>query len=134
MVCIYCGSRTRITNSRAQKRQPGTWRRHRCTVCEAVFTSIERADYNTSLSLKDAASHIIPFDRDKLFISLYEACKHRRSAVQDAGELADTVIGSLLRHSQTSGLVSRAELVAAATTALRRFDSPACTHYAAYHR
>jgi len=135
MVCIYCGKQTRITNSRPQKRQSATWRRHHCTACGAIFTSLERVDYSSSLSFKDGESHIIPFDRDNLYLSLYESCRHRPSAIPDATALTDTVIAKLLARNQTpAGLVTRNELVAVVVTALQRFDRVACTHYAAYHR
>ena len=134
MVCIYCGQDTRITNSRLQKRQSGTWRRHQCKSCSAIFTSLERVDYGSSLSFKNASSHIIPFDRDNLYISLYEACKHRPSAIEDATALANTIIMKLLTNSRSPvGLITRSELIATAVTALERFDRVACTHYTAYH-
>jgi len=133
MVCVYCGRQTRVTNSRPQKRQSGTWRRHHCEGCNAIFTSLERVDYSSSLSFKGTGSHIIPFDRDRLFLSLYEACKHRPDPIQDAGALSDTIINKLLTGNQ-SGLITRSVLIATVTAALQRFDRAACTHYAAYHR
>lgn len=135
MVCIYCGQQTHITNSRPQRRQAGTWRRHHCQACGAIFTSLERADYSSSLSFQNSsASHIVPFDRDSLFISIYEACKHRPSAAQDASALTDTVISRLLRSSQRRvGLVERAQLITLVATTLKTFDHAAHVSYLAYH-
>ena len=134
MVCIYCGKQTRVTNSRPQRRQASIWRRRLCAGCGAIFTTLERVDYSTSFGFKNDTSHIIPFDRDTLFVSLLEACKHRPNAIQDATALTDTVIAKLLAHSQARGLIARNELVATAAAALRRFDHTACTYYLAYHR
>ncbi len=134
MVCIYCGHETRVTNSRPQKRLSGTWRRHLCKQCGAIFTSLERADYQASWRYEDAESHIVPFDRDTLLVSVYEACKHRPDAVRDATALAETIIGKLLQDKGQRGLITRAWLIEVATQTLHAFDTVAGVYYAAYHR
>ena len=87
-----------------------------------------------SLGFRDATSHIVPFDRDKLFLSMYEACGHRQEALRDAVALVETVIGQALRSSSQRGLITRHELIVIAYHTLKRFDSAAAVHYGAYHK
>lgn len=87
----------------------------------------------TSLVVQYSARDLRPFSRDRLFISLYEALKHRASAQEDASALTTTIITLLLREAQESA-VAREVVVRTATTALKRFDAAAGTMYRAYHK
>ena len=133
MVCIYCGSRTSVTNSRPQKRLNRTWRRRECQNCHAVFTSVEAADLSGSIVVRHAHSPVQPFNRDKLFVSLYRALGHRKTAVDDAGALCDTIVAKLL-HGEAQASISPADIVKTAHTVLKRFDEAAAVQYAAYHQ
>lgn len=133
MVCIYCGSKTETTNSRLQKRRNSVWRRHRCQVCGAVFTSIEQVAYDLSLAFEDRKSHITAFQREALFLSLYEACRHRPQAITEASDLTDTVVRKLLNGYAYDGVVKRTDLLAVTSETLGAFDSAAQVHYTAYH-
>ena len=102
--------------------------------CGATFTSIERADYVTSLAFEDRVSHILPFSRDVLFISVYEACKHRSKAITEAAELTDTIIRKIMTEPVEDGKVTRATLLRIALQTLQSFDDAAATYYSAYHK
>lgn len=134
MVCIYCGNDTRVTNSRPQKRRNSVWRRRECLHCNAIFTSIEQVDCETSLAFENATSHIAPFSRDQLFISIYEACRHREHAVLDASNLTDTILNTVLKQAVKNGVVTRTNLARIALETLQRFDEAAAMYYKAYHR
>ena len=133
MVCIYCGNDTRVTNSRLQRRSNTVWRRRLCAKCGAVFTSLERVAYDQSLGVVDGTSHIMPFTRDILYLSIYESCRHRETAIVDATALTDTILGKLVPDKVTDGLLRRTDLVRVATDTLRRFDRAALVHYQAFH-
>jgi len=132
MVCIHCGSKTRVINSRSQKRLNQIWRRRQCTVCKSVFTSEESAHHGAAWAVRDRSGHIRPFSRDKLFLSLYESCRHRPSALADATGLTATVIAKLLPLVNDSLLESRV-IAHAALVALNRFDGAASVQYQAFH-
>jgi transcriptional repressor NrdR len=134
MVCVYCGSATKVINSRKQRRGNGIWRRRECLACGAVFTSHELADLSESLRVAATVNHkrLAPFSRDRLFIDIYESCRHRETAVGDAASLAQTIIDELLAVTK-DGIVERATIVTTASKVLKRFDKPAATFYAAYH-
>ena len=133
MVCIYCGSPTTVNNSRLQRRANQTWRRRHCTGCNSVFTTLEAADLSQSLVVQYSSKHLEAFNRDTLLISIYEALKHRQSALADASALTNTIVGFALSQTK-DGRIDRQVLVQLVVDTLIRFDKPAATIYQAYHR
>lgn len=135
MVCIYCGHETRVTNSRERARNPSTWRRRACEACVAQFTTIELPDYATALVVEGHdKTKLEPFDRDRLFLSLYKSLGHRKDALYGATALTETVIGRLLHKKQAEDGVLRVQNIAKTTyEVLKRFDPLAATTYKAYH-
>lgn len=132
MVCIYCGAKTYVVNSRLQKKANRVWRRHVCTKCKGIFSSSEQLVYDGSFAVQTATSHIVPFNRDQLFLSLYNSCRHRQHAVTDATALTDTVLCKLPTHAR-QGLLARDAIVKVAYETLERFDRAASVQYAAFH-
>lgn len=133
MVCIYCGFKTQVTNSRPQKRQNQVWRRRECLQCEAVFTTEEVAQYGSAWQIRDCDGKLEPFSRDRLFISFYKVCGHRTTALGDADGLTDTVIKKLAGQT-ADGIINRATIVQTAQVALNRFDRLASLQYATSHK
>lgn len=132
MVCPQCFKNTHIINSRLQKRSNSVWRRRRCLECHTVFTTHEATDYSALWRVKTSNPHLSPFNRDKLFMSLYKSLQHRDSALTDSAGLADTVIRKLAEAK--SSLISGADIARTAAVALQRFDSVASVHYLAFHK
>jgi len=131
MLCVYCGQDTQVVNSRLQKKTNQVWRRRQCTHCGNVFSSLEVVDWNQAIRFKHK-SHLEPFSRDKLFLSLYEACRHRKTAISDATGLTDTILSKLWPRIEAASL-TRDQVIATATEVLKRFDRAAATAYKAYH-
>ncbi len=136
MVCIYCGSETEVTNSRLRARNPSVWRRRACKVCVAQFTTLELPDYATALVVQTREKKkFSPFNRDKLFLSIYQSLGHRPDALSSATALTETVIGRLLTKKQAKeGVVHLLDLVVFTYEALKRFDKAAAASYKAYHQ
>jgi len=82
--------------------------------------------------VKTQTGDLEPFDRDKLFISIYLSCRHRSKATHDATALLDTIISQVLTRPCDS-IIERRLIVETAHKILRRFDKVAATIYAAYH-
>lgn len=131
MVCLYCASSTQVTNSRLQKKLNQVWRRRRCLSCSTVYTTLEKIDYESALSVK-SHNQYKPFSRDKLLLSIYDSLKHRKTALNDATALTDTVIAMLTQHI-SNACVGRGQIIDSTQLALKRFDKSAATYYAAYH-
>jgi transcriptional repressor NrdR len=132
MVCIYCGGDLAVSNSRPQKSRNQTWRRRPCKACGAVFTSLEHLDLASSLTVAKN-DQLQPFDRDRLFISLYESLRHRPAAMSDARELASTVTVHIIKNA-TNGSVEARTICQQTLNTLRKFDQTAAMHYAAFHQ
>lgn len=132
MVCIYCSSATRVVNSRHQKRANNVWRRRSCQGCGALFTTEEAADLTKSLVVTRQDGTFSAFERDKLFISVYEALKHRKTAQIDATALTDSILAKVVLLSQ-QGSIKQSELYDITDATLSLFDRVAETYYSAYH-
>ena len=131
MVCPYCSHETRVSNSRPQKRTNGIWRRRACINCGAVFSSTEQIDFEKSIVVNKNNAYT-PFLRDKLFLSVYESLKHRKTALRDATALTDTIISLVLIHVK-DGVVGRDDIGRTSVDVLSRFDKIAATYFTAYH-
>lgn len=131
MVCPYCSHDTRVTNSRPQLRTNSIWRRRLCTGCGAIFTSTEHIDLEKSVMV-EVNGRLQPFLRDKLFASIYDSLRHRKSALSDATALTDTVIAKVLGLI-SDGRIEGTVITQQASAILKRFDQAAAVHYAAYH-
>ncbi len=68
-----------------------------------------------------------------LFLSIYDACRHRKTAISDATALADTVLGKLLPAYVSRGVIQRTDIVGVTSEVLKRFDAVAQVHYLAFH-
>ena len=132
MVCVYCGSKTQVTNSRNQKRLKQVWRRRKCTKCSNLFTTIERIDFSSTLLIVDEADNIEVFVKVRLFLSIYESLGHRVDAIGDAAAITDTVMSNVLKTLKTP-LIKRESIVSIAYEVLKKFDKPAAVHYLAYY-
>jgi transcriptional regulator NrdR family protein len=133
MVCIYCGGKTQVTNSRPQKRLNQTWRRRECYSCQAIFSTNEIADLSTAISVRQKNGPTAPFNREKLLISIFRAVGHRQSPLEDASALTATITAKLL-HSTAEAAVSPSDIVKIALETLQRFDTAAAVQYQAYHK
>lgn len=132
MVCIQCGAQTRVTNSRPQKRSNRVWRRRECLQCRAVFTTEEVAQYAAAWQVRGPKG-LKPFSRDKLFLTLYKSCGHRKTALADAAGLSETIIGKLAA-AVSNGTIESRQIAQISLVALNRFDAAAATHYQAFHK
>lgn len=127
MICICCGSKTKIVNSRSFKKGFEKWRRHRCISCKEVFTSRELPDLETSLLVRKNFGSLEPFYISKLLISIYKALDHRKNAQNDAYVLMQTICAQLLPEMNKE---LRSSIIAEHTiNALKHFDPVGAVKY-----
>jgi transcriptional repressor NrdR len=133
MVCIYCGHpKTEVTNSRLQKQTNEIWRRRQCAACANIFTSYEYASLDKGMVVQYDTVKMAPFSRDRLFLSIYESCKHQSGAIDNATALVQTITSRLVATAQ-HGAIVRSNIIAISKDVLERFDPAAATIYSAYH-
>lgn len=131
MKCIYCLGDTRVVNSRLQKRENNVWRRRTCLICGTVFTTEEAADLSGSIRVLNN-KQLEAFQRDKLYLSIYDSLRHRKTAQQDATELTDTILTTLYPHMHDA-TITRMQIIEVTASVLTRFDKVAATSYTAFH-
>lgn len=76
--------------------------------------------------------HLQPFLRDKLFLSIHDSLKHRKTATADAAALTATIINQLYTIAHEARLEA-AEIIDLSAATLERFDAVAAAHYRAFH-
>jgi transcriptional regulator NrdR family protein len=133
MVCIVCGENTNVVNSRSQVRTNATWRRRKCSTCQAVFTTIESADLSSNWLVAKDGGILEPFLQEKLFLSIYESCRHRPTVIEDSKYLSMNVIGKL-RPFVKSGVIKPESIAHIVGITLNRFDNASGVHYLAFHK
>jgi transcriptional repressor NrdR len=132
MVCVYCNGATHVINSRAQKRNNRVWRRRQCLECKRVFSTEESVQYENVWLVMDASGGYSPFSPDKLQLSLYRSCQHRKTALNDAVALSNTITQKL-QPKFKDGLINSQTIAQVSQVALNRFDRAASVNYSAYH-
>jgi transcriptional regulator NrdR family protein len=101
--------------------------------CNAIFTTLEQAELRSVIMVKSAAG-LQPLERDTLLISVYESCKHRQRALEEASGLTNTIIGDTLKQVAPDGTIEQEMLHTIIRTVLERFDPAAATIYTAYRK
>ncbi len=132
MHCIYCGYKTAVVNSRHQRRSNRVWRRRACLDCKAVFSTEESINLERSVSVKQKNSTLEPFSRDRMFVSIYLSCGHRKSPDADATALCATIINKLLPQIIDAS-INLEDIVLTVSSVLKHFDKAAAIQYVAYH-
>ncbi len=132
MECLYCKSKTQVVNSRPLLRINNIWRRRKCVSCKSIFTSIESINYPQALRVIKANGQYLPFERDQLLLSIYDACRHREYALKDAQALTAIIMSKLLEHIDKA-TISVQDVKIISGEVLKRFDKAAQVHYLAYH-
>lgn len=131
MVCLYCGSETKVGNSRHQKRNNQVWRRRTCLRCKAVFTTHEAIDLSSTLLVSHGGS-TKPFLIDMLFTEILLAMQDRKNAYLDAREATNTIIRHLL-NLPGKPLLSTAQISLAASEVLKKLDKRSHLRFISEH-
>jgi transcriptional repressor NrdR len=131
MVCIYCGGKTQVINSRLQKRNNQVWRRRKCLVCGQTFTTHEQIELESTLSV-DIGEKTVPFLPDLLLKELLASLKDRKDVYTASREVMATIVRKLLTLPG-SPLFKPAEISRVTADVLKRFDKQAYLRYIAEH-
>lgn len=132
MVCIFCQSETEVYNSRPQTRSNSVWRRRRCKQCGSVFSTKEQIDYSQSIVVRTRSKRLEPLQRDKLFVTIHDSLKHRKTALDDASALTDTILNRVMPMQHNAQLETK-QIIEVSLKVLEKFDKVAAVHYRAFH-
>jgi transcriptional regulator NrdR family protein len=131
MVCIYCKNNTFVTNSRTKDNNQ-TWRRRKCLVCNASFTSIEEIIYDKYILIA-SDKKLYKFTKEQLFLDIYSCIGHlkNRDGVSIAKYISDIVIKNINKNIN-KGLIDLVTYQEIIFKTLKRFNNVAGIHYKAY--
>jgi transcriptional regulator NrdR family protein len=103
-------------------------------LCDTAFTTTEAIDYTKSLLVRrPSTKRLVPFERDRLLLSLYKSLGHRSTALSDAGGLCVTIIAKVTPLAKNN-VIQTPQIIETALVALTRFDKLAAQHYQALHK
>ncbi len=130
MICINCfHEKTKIVNSRQNKKYPIVWRRHYCPNCQQSFTTYEQPA-NETLQVTDNSLKT-PFNLGKLIVSIAKSFQHDEyKADTYSYDLAITIRQKLAKRT----MISSQELASLCLSTLEAFDYIAALQYAAQHK
>ena len=131
MDCPFCGKKSSVTNSRKRAGSTQVWRRRQCSACRKIWTTSEQIDMSTTHRVITSQKHYEPFSRDILFESIKDSLQHRKTALEDATALTDTVLSLLLR--QFSSELEKPLIATVTHEVISRFDPVAAAVYQAKH-
>lgn len=126
MQCPFCKAKdTEVYNSRPSGKFR-VWRRRRCPICNKSFTTYEAIDLGF-LQVQRSKGAPEPYQRYKLFNSLYTACRALRSRSEAVEALTATVEDKLLGSAQTT--ITTAEIKETVLETLKAFNLNAYLRY-----
>lgn len=132
MVCVYCGAKTRVTNSRSNIRAGRVWRRRECLSCRAISTSREEFDLRDCLAVQHTDKNMDAFMRDTLYMSVVKSLDHSPHAVRDASALCETIVQEILKHKPIAPNISTTTIAKHTKKVLDRYDKTAAIKYCSY--
>ena len=129
MQCPYCGSRTRVVDSRSAGE--GIRRRRECMACGQRFTTYERVAPVRLMVVKTDGRRE-EFDRDKLMDGVLIACAKRPVSTEAIDELVGGIEGRL--YSRGEREVESQVIGEMVTERLRALDDVAYVRFASVYR
>lgn len=133
MVCVYCGGKLGVSNSRPQKRSNQVWRRRQCKECLATFTSHEVIDLASALLVQASPTTApAPFHREKLFTEVLLALQDKKNPYETASEITKSIVANLLKLPEKP-VIKPSQITSETAKVLRRFDRRGFLRYQAEH-
>lgn len=128
MVCPYCRVKTRVVNSRPQRRRYQVWRRRQCPGCQATTTSYERLAPESVVSVRLAGGRRLPLAEIAVGGPIYAALG-ADSEAEAAAALTQTCLAKVFDRQQAEISQQQLELIIYQT--LRPYSRRAALRYLA---
>lgn len=132
MVCLYCGKKTIVKNSRYQKGLVQTWRRRQCLNCQSILTSVESYDISSGLRVLERDGVLQPFIKEILFLSIYTSVDHLENPAETAAHLTNTVLRHLIKVKPLDPTIESNKIIQITARVLKRFNAAASIKYLSY--
>lgn len=134
MICPFCGKADdKVIDSRASEGGRVIRRRRECLGCERRFTTYERVEELSRLTVVKRDGTRVPFNRENVLRGISAACGKRPISDETKRKLLDEIEESL--HREFEREVPSAAIGAAVCSRLRDVDEVAYIRFASeYHR
>ena len=135
MVCPFClHTKTNVYNSRRGTRLNETWRRRQCGACGGQFTTYERAEPGSILTVTQGRTPV-PFSHHKLLLSVLRACDHRPDTDEAVPYLCQTIEQKLYAQAASASVktITTDDITATTLATLQPYDPVAYVTYAGRH-
>ncbi|MFA5484758.1 MAG: transcriptional regulator NrdR [Candidatus Pacearchaeota archaeon] len=130
MECPYCQSTdTKVTNKRDS--EAVTRRRRECLKCGKRFTTYERVELDLSVIKKDGRR--VPFDRDRVYISVEKNLQKRPFTTKEIEEIVDDIVSRIYRSAKDKDIKS-SKIGQIVMDKLKKVDKVAYIRFAAVYR
>lgn len=131
MDCIYCGNKTKVTNSRSRGTYE-TWRRRTCKSCLSKVTSKERVELDDSLMIKKRSGKIESLARDKLFLSIYRSIDHLEKPIYSSTHLTNSVLRHILNIKPLDPIISSSQIADITAKIIKNYDAAGSVRYLSF--
>ena len=132
MRCPFCGNDdTQVKDSRPTEDATAIRRRRMCPACGSRFTTFERVQLRELTVIKRSGRRV-PFDRDKLILSISIACRKR--SVDP--EQIERIVNGIQRRLESSGEsdIAAEQVGELVMDALSQLDPVAYVRFASVYR
>ncbi len=130
MECPYCQSNdTKVTDKRDN--EAVTRRRRECLKCGKRFTTYERVELDLSVIKKDGRR--VPFDRDRVYVSVEKNLQKRPFTTKEIEEIVDDIVSRIYRAAKDKDIKS-SKIGQIVMDKLKKVDKVAYIRFAAVYR
>ena len=133
MRCPFCKEdKDKVVDSRSSDSGRVIRRRRQCLLCKKRFTTYEKIGESFKLYVVKKDNIRVPYDREKLIVSLQKACYKREVSAEQVQQVADKVEEDIFRDFEKE--VSSAFIGEAVMKHLRGVDKVAYIRFASVYR
>ena len=133
MLCPFCGKdHDKVVDSRGSEAGHAVRRRRECLDCHRRFTTYERVEETTRLTVIKKDSSRVPYERNKVIAGMQKACYKRPVSDEQLRQLVDAVEEELFQRFEKE--VPATEIGDAIGRQLRELDKVAYIRFASVYR
>ncbi len=127
MLCPYCGSETKVIDSRLSK--DSLRRRRKCSSCTQRFTTYERIESTNVLIVKKDKTRE-QFNKEKLKGGIIRACEKRKISHEIISKIVDEIEQEIIEQKE----VPSKKLGSLVMKRLKKIDKVAYIRFASVYR
>lgn len=128
MKCIFCKSKSRVTDKRESPE--GTRRRRECLKCKKRFTTYERPEKKEIIVVKKDGRRE-KYSRDKIKSGLMKACEKRPISIEKIEKTIDEIEEKLLSYRKEVKTEKIGDII---ISKLKKLDKIAYIRFASVYR